>query len=124
LPEGTFNKLQFLLVQFLNPWIMTGLASAFLASLAWMAVMTRLALNYAYPLMSLAFLIAMAFSALFLNEALSPQRIVGTLLVVSGLVSMTRRASRHVPVDQPESILFALCPPTWLAGRHGNKPIQ
>ncbi|MBN8452609.1 EamA family transporter [Accumulibacter sp.] len=90
LPEGTFSKLQFLLLQFLNPWIMTGLASAFLASLAWMAAMTRLDLNYAYPFMSLAFLIVMAFSVLFLNEALSLQRILGTLLVVTGLVIMTR----------------------------------
>jgi len=90
LPEGAFSKLQFLLLQFLNPWIMTGLASAFLASLAWMAAMTRLDLNYAYPFMSLAFLIVMAFSVLFLNEALSLQRILGTLLVVTGLVIMTR----------------------------------
>jgi len=32
----------------------------------------------------------MAFSVLFLNEALSLQRILGTLLVVTGLVIMTR----------------------------------
>ncbi|EXI86011.1 MAG: Undecaprenyl phosphate-aminoarabinose flippase subunit ArnF [Candidatus Accumulibacter sp. BA-94] len=90
LPDGTLRKLQFLLLQFLNPWIMTGLASAFLASLAWMAAMTRLDLNYAYPFMSLAFVIVMAFSVLFLHEALSLQRIMGTFLVVTGLVIMAR----------------------------------
>lgn len=90
LPEGTFDKLQFLLLNLLNPWIMTGLASAFVASMAWMAAMTRFDLNYAYPFMSLAFLIVMAFSVLFLHEALSVQRILGTVLVVTGLVIMTR----------------------------------
>ncbi|EXI69229.1 MAG: Undecaprenyl phosphate-aminoarabinose flippase subunit ArnF [Candidatus Accumulibacter adjunctus] len=90
MPAGTLGKLQFLLLQFLNPWIMSGLASAFLASLAWMAAMTRLDLNYAYPFMSLAFLIVMAFSVVFLNEALSLQKVLGTLLVVTGLVIMTR----------------------------------
>jgi drug/metabolite transporter (DMT)-like permease len=90
LPEGTFDKLQFLLLNLLNPWIMTGLVSAFLASLAWMAAMTRFDLNYAYPFMSLAFLIVMAFSVLFLQEALSVSRILGTVLVVTGLVVMTR----------------------------------
>ncbi|MBL8393695.1 MAG: EamA family transporter [Candidatus Accumulibacter sp.] len=90
LPEGNLSKLGFLLLQFLNPWIMTGLASAFLASLAWMAAMTRLDLTYAYPFMSLAFVIVMAFSVLFLNEPLSMQRILGTLMVVAGLIVMTR----------------------------------
>lgn len=90
LPDGAVSKLAFLLLQFLNPWIVTGLASAFLASLAWMAAMTRFDLNYAYPFMSLAFIIVMGFSVLFLNEVLSVQRLVGTLMVVCGLFVMTR----------------------------------
>lgn len=90
LPAGTGDKVVFLLRQFLNPWIMSGFASAFLASLAWMAAMTRFDLNYAYPFMSLAFIIVMVFTVVFLNEQLSPQRIVGTLMVVAGLVVMTR----------------------------------
>ncbi|WP_291991205.1 EamA family transporter [Candidatus Accumulibacter sp. ACC007] len=90
LPPGTGGKLWFLLQQFLNPWIMTGFASAFLASLAWMAAMTRFDLNYAYPFMSLAFVIVMVFSALFLGEQVTLQRLLGTLMVVGGLIVMTR----------------------------------
>ena len=47
LPEGVWAKLAFLLLQFLNPWILSGFACAFLASLAWMAAMTRFDLGYA-----------------------------------------------------------------------------
>ena len=90
MPEGSVEKVLFLLQQFLNPWIMSGFISAFLASLAWMAAMTRFDLNYAYPFMSLAFIIVMIFTVLFLNELLSPQRIAGTLMVVAGLIVMTR----------------------------------
>ncbi|WP_246148439.1 EamA family transporter [Candidatus Accumulibacter phosphatis] len=90
LPDGATSKLWFLLQQFLNPWIMTGLASAFLASLAWMAAMTRFDLNYAYPFMSLAFVIVMGFSVLFLNEPITVQRLLGTLMVVGGLIVMSR----------------------------------
>ena len=90
MPAGSGDKLLFLLQQFLNPWIMSGFVSAFLASLAWMAAMTRFDLNYAYPFMSLAFIIVMFFTVIFLNEQLSLQRIMGTLMVVSGLVVMTR----------------------------------
>lgn len=90
MPAGFSEKVLFLLQQFINPWIISGFVSAFLASLAWMAAMTRFDLNYAYPFMSLAFIIVMIFTVLFLNEQLSPQRIAGTLMVVAGLVVMTR----------------------------------
>lgn len=90
LPEGGVDKVLFLLFQFLNPWIMSGFLSAFLASLAWMAAMTRFDLNYAYPFMSLAFIIVMGFSVLFLNESLTLQRVLGTALVVVGLIVVAR----------------------------------
>jgi drug/metabolite transporter (DMT)-like permease len=90
LPDGVASKLWFMLQQFLNPWIMTGFASAFLASLAWMAAMTRFDLNYAYPFMSLAFVIVMGFSVLFFNEQITVQRLLGTLMVVGGLIVMSR----------------------------------
>ena len=90
MPADNLDKVLFLLRQFLNPWIMSGFASAFLASLAWMAAMTRFDLNYAYPFMSLAFIIVMLFSVLFLSEALTPQRVLGTVMVVAGLVVIAR----------------------------------
>lgn len=90
MPSGGFAKLIFLLQQFLNPWVLSGFVSAFLASLAWMAAMTRFDLNYAYPFMSLAFIIVMIFSVAFLGEAFSLQKAVGTVLVVLGLVVVAR----------------------------------
>jgi len=90
MPEPVSDKLLFLFQQFLKPWILSGLVAAFLASLAWMAAMTRLDLNYAYPFMSLAFIIVLGFAIIFLDEPLSAQRVFGTLLVVSGLITMTR----------------------------------
>jgi drug/metabolite transporter (DMT)-like permease len=90
MPEGGIDKVLFLLQQFLNPWIISGLFAAFLASLAWMAAMTRFELNYAYPFMSLAFVIVMLFSVLFLNESLTLQNVLGTVMVVSGLIVIAR----------------------------------
>lgn len=90
MPADSVAKLFFLFKQLLNPWIITGFVSAFLASLAWMAAMTRFELNYAYPYMSLAFVIVMVFSVLFLGEILTWQRVVGTLLVMGGLVIIAR----------------------------------
>jgi len=90
LPADALGKITFLLRQFLNPWILSGFAAALIASLAWMAAMTRFEINYAYPFMSLAFVIVMGFSVLFLGESLTAGRVAGTLLVVLGLVVMAR----------------------------------
>jgi drug/metabolite transporter (DMT)-like permease len=90
MPAEIWDKLLFLFKQFLNPWIISGFVSAFLASLAWMAAMTRFELNYAYPFMSLAFIIVMVLSVLFFQEQLTLNRVIGTLLVVGGLMVVTR----------------------------------
>lgn len=90
MPEATSGKLLFLAQQFANPWILTGFASAFLASLAWMAAMTRFELGYAYPFMSLAFVIVMIFGVMFLGEPLNIAKVMGTLLVMAGLVVIAR----------------------------------
>lgn len=90
LPDTGPEKLIFLLRQLLNPWILTGFVSAFLASLAWMAAMTRFELSYAYPFMSLAFVIVMIFGALFLGEMVNLPKMLGTLMVMAGLVFIAR----------------------------------
>jgi drug/metabolite transporter (DMT)-like permease len=90
LPAGGLEKLAFLFKQFLNPWIVSGFVSAFAASLAWMAAMTRLELGYAYPFMSLAFILVMLFSVAFLGEDINLAKVLGTLMVVAGLVVIAR----------------------------------
>lgn len=90
LPDGGLDKFLFLLRQFANPWIFSGFVSAFVASMAWMAAMTRFELGYAYPFMSLAFVIVMLFGLVFLGEATNLPKIAGTLLVVAGLVVIAR----------------------------------
>jgi multidrug transporter EmrE-like cation transporter len=90
LPEAPLAKLLFLLKLLTNPWIFSGMAAAFLASLAWMAAMTRLEMSYAYPFMSLAFVLVTTFSVLFLGESLSLSKVAGTLLVVAGLLVIAR----------------------------------
>lgn len=90
LPQGHLDKVVFLLQQFMNPWILSGFLAAFVASLAWMAAMTRFDLNYAYPFMSLAFVIVMVLGVLFLGETVNFSKVAGTLLVMAGLVVIAR----------------------------------
>lgn len=90
LPAPPADKLAFLLALFLDPWVLSGFFSAFLAAICWMAAMTRFELSYAYPFMSLSFVLVLIFSSIFFDESLSPAKLIGTTLVIFGLIILTR----------------------------------
>ena len=86
LPDASMEKVTFLLRLLLNPWVLSGFVAAFVASLAWMAAMTRFQLSYAYPFMSLNFVLVLGLSAWLFQEPISFAKVVGITLVVMGIV--------------------------------------
>ena len=90
LPPALTAKLFFLLQQFANPWVLSALASAFIASLCWMAAMTKFELSFAYPFMSLSFVLVMFISLLVFGELFTWHKVLGTLIIMGGLFIMTR----------------------------------
>ena len=86
LPDGSFNKMLFLVRLCLNPWISSSLLAAFLAALFWMAAMTRFDLSYAYPFTSLSFVLVLAISFLFLGEPVTLPKLIGMALITGGIV--------------------------------------
>jgi multidrug transporter EmrE-like cation transporter len=90
LPAGSAAKVYFLLSLLLNPWVMSGVAAGFLAMLCWMAAMTKFELSYAYPFMSLAFVLVTVLSVIIFKEAISLQKVLGLLLIVGGIVVSSR----------------------------------
>jgi drug/metabolite transporter (DMT)-like permease len=89
-PDNLSEKVVFLLHLLLNPWIIASLAGALVAALAWMAAMTKFELSQAYPFMSLSFIFVMIFSSMLLDEQLSLNKILGTILVIGGLIVIAR----------------------------------
>ena len=85
LPPGSGDKLFFLLRLVMNPWVASGLFAAFLASLTWMAAMTKLPLSHAYPFMSLAFVLVMFLSAFTFHEPLTWAKVIGMSCIVAGI---------------------------------------
>lgn len=85
LPASTGAKIGFLLGLLLKPWIVSGFAAAFLASLCWMAAMTKFNLSHAYPFMGLSFVLVLIGSGIFFGEAVTPMKIIGTALIVLGI---------------------------------------
>jgi multidrug transporter EmrE-like cation transporter len=90
LPAGGVQRVYFLLSMVLNPWILSGVLAGFLALLCWMAAMTKFELSYAYPFMSLAFVLVTGLSAVVFREALTGPKLIGLLLIVAGIVISSR----------------------------------
>lgn len=90
LPASFSERIPFLLHLVLNPWILTGIAAGFFALLCWLAAMTKFELSYAYPFMSLAFVLVLVLSALLFHEALSVAKILGVLLIIAGIIVGSR----------------------------------
>lgn len=86
LPEKLNEKIYFIFSLLLNPWIITGFLSAFLASLFWMAAMTKFPISYAYPFTSLAFVLVVFLGAAFFNEPVTWSRVIGLTAIVAGII--------------------------------------
>src|SRR5688572_14692681 len=90
LPQGVIDKIFFLLKSIFDPYIFSSFFSAFLASLTWMLALKEFDLSKAYPFMSLSFIIVLLISFLFLKETLSVQKIVGCVLIIAGIIVISR----------------------------------
>jgi len=90
LPSDTMQKLRFLVSLVFDPVIFSGFAAAFLASLAWMAAMTKFELSHAYPFMSLNFVAVLFLSSLLLGETMTLPKVAGIALIVVGTIVASR----------------------------------
>lgn len=90
LPSESLEKLYFLLKLFLDPLIFSGFISAFLASMCWMAAMTKFELSYAYPFMGLTFVLVFLFGVFFMGESFNFYKILGLVLIICGIFLTSR----------------------------------
>lgn len=74
----------------LRPWVLSGLAAAFLASACWIAAISRAELSRIYPFMALNFVLVAVLAVPFFGESLSTSKLVGLALVVAGLIVTSR----------------------------------
>jgi drug/metabolite transporter (DMT)-like permease len=84
-PASLSGKLEFLLRLMVNPWVISVLAGAVIAAMAWMAALTHFELSRVYPFVSLSFVAVLVGSALVFDEPLSAFKVAGVVLIVAGL---------------------------------------
>ncbi|MBU5673837.1 EamA family transporter [Paenibacillus sp. MSJ-6] len=93
LPEPFIDKLLFLIKLVFDPFIFSSLLSAFIASLFWMAAMTKFNISYAYPFMSFSYVLVFIFSIFIFKEPITVYKMVGLVFIVIGIIISSRSIS-------------------------------
>ena len=90
LPAPISEQFSYIAKLLLNPWVLSGVMATFLAGVSWMLTMTKFEINYAYPWVSLNFVLMLLLGVMFFNESFNTAKVLGTLLVMSGIVVIAR----------------------------------
>lgn len=73
-----------------QPFMAAGLAFYGMGASLWIIALTRVELSYAYPMISLSYVLIFLFSWLFFHENISFTRIVGMIIILIGLFIISR----------------------------------
>lgn len=73
-----------------SPLVWLGLGAYFASAAVWLLVLARVEVSFAYPFVSLGFVLTMVLGWLVFNDTLTPARIAGTLLIAAGVVVLAR----------------------------------
>lgn len=90
LPDSIYEKIVFLTKFLLDPYVMSGFLSAFVASFFWMAAMTKFELSYAYPFTIFSYVLVLLFSGLVFHETIGFYKIVGSLFIILGILIVSK----------------------------------
>src|SRR5437868_531331 len=86
MPEGAGlgTPLQYLAILF-QPWVALGVVLLIVWQLSRMALLSWADLSYVLPVTSVGYVVVALLGKLMLNEAISPRRWMGILLIVAGV---------------------------------------
>ena len=75
---------------FFNPYVLAGVGAYGLSSIFWLILLSRVELSYAYPALSLGYVLVTLVSAFFLGEQVSGMRWLAVLVICVGVVLLSR----------------------------------
>jgi multidrug transporter EmrE-like cation transporter len=73
-----------------NPFVLAGLASYVVSVVVWLLVLSRVEVSYAYPLLSIGYIVIAFAGWCFFNESMSITRWAGIVVICMGVWLITR----------------------------------
>ena len=74
----------------LNPFVFAGLVCYVISVIVWLMALSRVEVSYAYPLLSVGYIVTAFAGQFFFQEALGPMRWAGILIICIGVFLVTR----------------------------------
>ncbi len=90
LPSDLSGILIFVFRQLTNMWVLSGLFATFIAGVSWMLTMTKFEISYAFPFMSLNYILVLIAGFVFFDESLTVSKIIAVSLIMLGVIVMAR----------------------------------
>lgn len=76
----------------INPFVLTGLLCYVISVIVWLMALSRVEVSYAYPLLSVGYIVTAFAGQFFFQEALGLVRWAGILVICLGVFLVTRSA--------------------------------
>ncbi|MEK8131065.1 EamA family transporter [Paenibacillus filicis] len=86
----TFSLLEKLCKYFTNFYVIIGFLFYGVSAVIWVVAISKIPLSIAYPMVGFSYVIVVALSVLFLNEQISLIKIIGLLLIISGVITISK----------------------------------
>ena len=88
-PVGTSLLLR-VLHEIVQPQVITGLLIYVLGTICWMKAVSQKEISFLYPLSSVNYVLVAAISVVIFHEVVSARRAAGVIVIVLGMILMTR----------------------------------
>jgi drug/metabolite transporter (DMT)-like permease len=75
---------------FTHPRILIGFGLFGIGAVFWLAAISRVPLSWAYPMLSIGYILILLFSAIILREHVTPLRWLGAVIICVGIVLVFR----------------------------------
>jgi len=73
-----------------NPFVLLGLFAYVVSVLVWLLVLSRVEVSFAYPMLSIGYIVNAVAGYYLFQENLSMTRITGILIIIAGVYLVTR----------------------------------
>lgn len=73
-----------------NPYVFLGLVAYVVSVVAWLLVLSRVNVSYAYPMLSIGYIVVAIAGHYLFHESLSVTRIIGILVIITGVYLLNR----------------------------------
>lgn len=89
-PTNRIELIGFLIKSLFTPHIFAGMICAVIAAISWIGALSKYKISFAYPFMSLSYVLVMIASLIFFKERVYPIQWIGVVVICIGVFLVSR----------------------------------